>query len=99
MYYSNLFYFQSNSTITTVSQTGKIIAITTKTGSGKNDDFDTWWRDDVEGLFNIWNSMKWKEFYLVLRICAEYDGGSEDCCLIEKLRTDENAYTVEFVKE
>ena len=94
MYYSNLFYFQPNSTITTVSQTGKIIAITTKTGSHSKDKFDTWWYgwDPINGL-------KWKEYYLVLRICAEYDGGSEDCCLIEKLRTDENAYTVEFVKE
>ena len=34
-----------------------------------------------------------------LRICAESDEISEDCCLIEKLRTDEHKKTVEFVKE
>ena len=40
-----------------------------------------------------------KEFYLSLKICAKYDKISENCCVIEKLRSDEEKYTVDFLKE
>ena len=47
----------------------------------------------------IITSGKWKEFYLSLKICAKYDKISENCCTIEKLRSDEEKYTVDFLKE
>jgi hypothetical protein len=42
---------------------------------------------------------KWREFYLNLKICAKYDEISQNCCEIEKLRSDEEKYIVGFVKE
>ena len=47
----------------------------------------------------IITSGKWKTFYLSVKICAKYDKISENCCTIEKLRSDENKTAVDFVKE
>ena len=54
-------------------------------------ELQTWWY--------CYFPSNWIESYLNLRICAESDTKSEDCCTIQKLRSDENKKNVEFVEE
>ena len=83
--------FQSTISVGQPGFAGRIKAIITKTGGGDNDEFQTW--------FYCYFPSKWIESYLSLKICAESDKGSEDCCTIQKLRKNENKKIVEFVKE
>ena len=82
--------FQSTISVGQPGFAGRIKAIITKTGGGDNDEFQTW--------FYCYFPSKWIESYLSLRICAETDKRSEDCCTIQKLRKT-NKTNVEFVKE
>ena len=83
--------FQSTISVGQPGFAGKITALITKTGGGPDADLQSWKYCYVPSYY--------RETYLSLRICAESDKRSEDCCTIQKLRSDENKKNVEFVKE
>ena len=83
--------FQSTISVGQSGFAGRISAIITKTGGNDNAELQNWYYCYVPS--------KWIESYLSLKICAESDKRSEDCCIIQKLRSDENKTNVEFLKE
>ena len=82
--------FQSTISVGQPGFAGRITAIITKTGGSHDAELIPWWY--------CYFPSKWIESYLSLRICAETDKRSEDCCTIQKLRKT-NKTNVEFVKE